>query len=348
VKDVDPSDTKVDFRVLANVNIAASCNAYYDGSSINFYKKGGTCPNTAYSTIIGHELGHWYNDKYGSGNGGDGFGEGNADAWAIYEWDDRYVGRDFSGPGAHLRDGENKKKYTSCGGCTNEAHECGKILMGALWKVRRNLNNTLGDVQGDLVADTLFVQWMQAYNDKRICDVIETHWVTLDDDDADLNNGTPHFNDIDAAFREQGFPGIDLPFDCIPPINYGAGSPGSFGIVPHITSLNKPKIGTSNFTIRGESTESGIPGLLIAGFGKASIKYNSATILVDILGPYVALAIVTSGPPVPGSGSIEVPVVIPSDLDNLRFFTQFLFYDAGAQGGVSATEGLDATICCGC
>ncbi|MFO0981944.1 MAG: hypothetical protein U1E76_09415 [Planctomycetota bacterium] len=81
VKDVNASDTIVDYRVRANVSVGGSCNAYYDGSSINFYKKGSGCVNMAYSTVVSHELGHWYNDKYGSGNGSDGFGEGNADAW---------------------------------------------------------------------------------------------------------------------------------------------------------------------------------------------------------------------------------------------------------------------------
>jgi hypothetical protein len=56
----------------------------------------------------------------------------------------------------------------------------------------------------------------------------------------------------------------------------------------------------------------------------------------------------TTGSPLPGSGSVEVQMNIPGDLDNLEFFSQFLFYDPGAKGGVSATEGLDSTICCGC
>ncbi|MFO0981943.1 MAG: hypothetical protein U1E76_09410 [Planctomycetota bacterium] len=229
-------------------------------------------------------------------------------------------------------------------------HECGKILMGALWKVRRNLNNTYGDTQGDLIADALFVHWMEVYNDKNICDVIETHWLTLDDDDGNLSNGTPHFTDIDNGFREQNFPGYDLPRDCTKPINYDAGSPGSYGIVPHITSINYPQIGTSNFTMRGELTESNIPGFLAIGFAKAQIKYNSATILVDIYSTYVAVPVFTTGLPLPGSGVAEVVATIPNDigLDNIEFYSQYLFYDPGAKGGVSASEGLDSVICCGC
>src|SRR5262249_6194452 len=75
VKNINPNDTHVDFRALANVMVAGSCNANYDGSSINVYSKGGGCQDFAYSTVVSHELGHWYNDKYSSGNGADGFGE---------------------------------------------------------------------------------------------------------------------------------------------------------------------------------------------------------------------------------------------------------------------------------
>ncbi|MFO0984416.1 MAG: hypothetical protein U1E76_22270 [Planctomycetota bacterium] len=351
VKDVDPADPAVDFRARVLVNESGSCNAYYDGSSIHFYRQGSGCPNMAYSTIVSHELGHWYNDRYGSGNGSDGFGEGNADAWALYVHDDSCSGRDVYGPGTCGRDGENRKKYDgSCGGGCSEVHECGKVLMGVLWKVRRNLDNSLGDAQGDLVADSLYVRWMQGYNDKSICDVIETHWLTLDDTDGNLDNGTPHFGEIDSAFREQGFPGYSLPHDCTTPVNYGNGSPGGYGLVPHITSFNDPQIGTADFTVRGELTESGIPGFLAIGFAPAAIPYSDVTILVDIMRPYLAVSVATTGLPLPGQGSCEVPLPIPNDLglDGLRFFGQFLFYDARAKWGVSATEGLDGTICCGC
>jgi hypothetical protein len=350
IKNVDPSDTHADFRAKANVNIDSSCNAYYDGSSINFYKKAGGCENTAYSTVVNHELGHWYNDKYGSGNGGDGFGEGAADCWGMYVWDDPVIGKDFCGSGCFIRTGNNTRKYDgSCGGSCPEVHACGEVLMGAVWKVRKNLNTSLGDAAGDLVADTLLVKWFQAYNDKTICDTIENHWLTLDDTDGNIFNGTPHFNDIDNAFRAQGFPGITLSDDCTAPVNYGTGTVGSFGLVPHITSTSDPQIGTT-FTIRGENTLTGTSGFLMIGFSKATLFYGSTVILVDITGPHLIVPITTLGNGLPGGGYVEVPGPIPNDigLDGLHFYAQFLFTDAGASSGLSATEGLDSTICCGC
>jgi len=203
-----PGDTTMDFQAIANVNQSSTCGAYYNGTSVNFFRQG-FCRNTSYSTVVAHEMGHWANDRYGSGNGPDGFGEGAADAWAMYIHDTPLIGEEFL-PGSPIRDGENLRQYCGDGngGCHGSPHADGEVLMGALWKVRRNLNGSLGDGLGDRTADVLFLSWMQAFDDGEIDSLIETHWLVLDDDDADLSNGTPHHAEIDAAFAEQGFPGF--------------------------------------------------------------------------------------------------------------------------------------------
>ncbi|HEX9794797.1 MAG TPA: hypothetical protein VGC54_12510 [Planctomycetota bacterium] len=224
LKSIDPAENSMDFSVLANVNINSSCNAYYNGSSINFYIAAGGCVNTAYNTVVAHEEGHWANDREGSGNGGDGFGEGNADVYGMYIYDSPIVGQDFFGQGGgNIRTGLNTRQFCgdSNGGCYGEVHADGEVLMGALWKVRRNLNNTLGNAAGDLVADTLFVNWMNAYNDGQIRTIIEEHWLVLDDDNGNIDDGTPNYADIDAGFQEQGFPGYDLQFMSIDHVALG-------------------------------------------------------------------------------------------------------------------------------
>jgi len=240
-KAIDPTDTTFDFQVLAKVNINATCNAFYNGSSINFYRSGGGCVNTAYSTVVAHEEGHWGNDLYGSGNGADGFGEGNADVFAMYLYDTPIVGDGFFGGTSFIRSGNNTRQF--CGdanpGCYGEVHADGEVLMGALWKVRRNLNNTLGNSTGDLVADTLFFAWMNTYNDGTIQTIVEDHWLTLDDDDGNILNGTPNFDDIDGGFREQGFPGVDLQFIQIvhSPLPDTTNENGPYTVDAQITSL---------------------------------------------------------------------------------------------------------------
>ena len=130
----------------------------------------------------------------------------------MYIYDNPIVGEYFFTSGGFVRTGNNTRQF--CGdnntGCYGQVHADGEVLMGALWKVRAQLNTTLGNTAGDLVADTLFVSWMNTYNDGQIKTIIEDHWLTLDDDDGNISNGTPNYAEIDAGFRLQGFPGFDL------------------------------------------------------------------------------------------------------------------------------------------
>lgn len=211
---VNPADATSDFLATSNVNISSSCNAFYDGGSVNYYQPGGGCVNTAYSSVVLHEMGHWLNDRYGSGNGPDGFGEGNADNFSTHILDDPIVGKDFCGIGCNVRDANNNRQFCgdNNGGCHGGVHANGEVLMGALWKVRTRLKNSLGAAAGVAASNTLFNAWMNAYNDTQIKTIVETHYLTLDDNDGNINNGTPNYADIDGGFKQQGFPGFPLPF----------------------------------------------------------------------------------------------------------------------------------------
>jgi hypothetical protein len=208
VRMVNPTDATADFDARSIVNLPQTCNAYFDGSSVNFFSAGGGCVNTAYSTVVAHEMGHWLNGRYGSGNGPDGFGEGNADNFATFLTDQPVVGANFFNGGGAIRSGLNTRMF--CGdtspGCYGEVHADGEVLMGACWKVRTRLKNSLGASAGAAAADVLFSSWMNAYDDTMIKTAIRTHWLVLDDDDGDINNGTPNYSAINLGFADQGFP----------------------------------------------------------------------------------------------------------------------------------------------
>jgi hypothetical protein len=247
VRSINPLDGTADFVALVHTNLAQTCNAYYDGVSLNFFSAGGQCVNTAYSTVVSHEHGHWFNDLYGTGNGFDGMGEGNADVWAMYRTDDPIVGKGFGGPGTYVRSGLNTRQF--CGdanpGCYGEVHSDGEVWMGAAWKVRAHLEATNGSAMGAFIANNLFLAWMSAYNQQTIQSIIETQWLTLDDNDGLLGNGTPHVSDIDAGFVAQGFP----PF--VPPATSIAGVPAlpdqtceaaSYTVTATLTPLVAPPV----------------------------------------------------------------------------------------------------------
>ncbi len=255
VRAVNPTDTMADFVATANVNLAQTCNAYYDGFSINFFAAGGGCVNTAYSTVVSHEHGHWMNARYGTGNGSDGMGEGNADVWALYVWDTPTNGADWSGSGSFVRSGNNTRQFCGDGSpaCYGEVHADGEPWMGAAWKIRNRLNTAYGNSQGDLIANTLFLTWMEAFNQSQIKSVIETQWLTLDDNDANLGNGTPHHAHIDGGFRDQGFPGYTIPGLAIVDVTDLADTPleaGPYTVHATITPNTNPPLASATLRWR--------------------------------------------------------------------------------------------------
>ena len=272
LKSINPADTHLDFQVLANANISSTCNAYYNGSSINMYRAGGGCNNTGYSTVVSHEEGHWANDLYGSGNGGDGFGEGNADVLAMYVYDTPVVGADFFTNGGFIRTGENLRPFcgNGNGGCYGEVHADGEVLMGAMWKVRVNLNASLGNAAGDLTANTLWVAWMNGYNDTQIKTVVEDHWLALDDNDANLLNGTPNYGDINDGFKAQGFPGVNIDLiDVVhAPLGNSLSEVGPYVAVASLTSLVGSTITSAEVVYQADNGSSGSVAMANVGGAK--------------------------------------------------------------------------------
>jgi hypothetical protein len=220
VRSVNPLDEAADFVAKAEVNNLGGCNAFYFVETLMRFDRQGSngCVNTAYSTIVAHEHGHWMNDRYGNHNQLNGMGEGNADIFAMYLWDEPVVGDGGGGPIPPPRSGWNTRQFCGdcCIGCFGETHWDGLPWMGAAWKIRARLDLTHGNALGDFVADGLFLAWMNAFDQPQIDSSIEPQWLVLDDDDGDLANGTPNYCDIQCGFREQGFPGFPLPPGCCP------------------------------------------------------------------------------------------------------------------------------------
>ena len=130
--------------------------------------------------------------------------------------------------------------------------------MGALWKVRANLNTTLGNTPGDQTSNLLWNGWMNAYNQGTITSAIETQWLTLDDDNGDLSDGSPHDVEIDAGFVAQGFPGFLPP---PPPADASATPRNGSGLNPNIfTTVTLPVLGT-NWLSTSDATAQGASGI---------------------------------------------------------------------------------------
>jgi hypothetical protein len=191
---------EVDFPVWVNRNDGyCPGNAWYDGSSINFCLAGsdGTYnyPNTAYSTVVHHEYGHHVVDVGGSGQGA--YGEGTGDVMGLLITDTSGAAYGFYGPCATpLRNADNNMQYP----CSGEIHFCGQLISGCVWSVRNALKATNPTTYRDILSH-IAIEAIRYHLGQGIDSTIALTYLQLDDDDDNLNNGTPHWNEICAGFR---------------------------------------------------------------------------------------------------------------------------------------------------
>ena len=177
-----------------NVNLANNCNAFYNGSSINFYTSGGGCPNTAFSDVVHHEYGHHLVNVAGSGQGA--YGEGMGDVMGVLIEDDPILGQGFQNNcSVGIRDARNNLQYP----CSGEIHFCGQLISGCVWDTRNALGITNPDTALEIISN-LAVNAMLVHTGTNITPSITIDYLTLDDDDDDIGNGTPHYNEIAAGF----------------------------------------------------------------------------------------------------------------------------------------------------
>jgi len=202
---INPNYPSLNRSFFSNVNIASTCNAFYDGSSVNFFQAGGGCVNTAYSTVVYHEYGHKIVDDGASAPSGD-YHEGMADSISQILTDDPVVGRGFSGQGTMVRTGDNNRQYP----CNGEVHFCGQVVSGCVWHTRDELLKTEPveylNIIRDLTINSILL------HSGGVDPGITIDFLVLDDDDNDIANGTPHYNEINAGFSRHNMPAPPVQF----------------------------------------------------------------------------------------------------------------------------------------
>jgi hypothetical protein len=179
--------TELDFSI--NVGVSGTCNAFYDGSSINFYNAGGGCNNTAFSVIVHHENGHHYVATGGSGQ--QQYGEGMSDCFSVLVSGDSKLARGFFQGDCvdGIRNADNSYQY---GGACSGIHDCGQLISGCIW-------DSLQLLPLETVA-ALTVNSVPMHVGGGIAPDIFLDWLLLDDDDGDLDNGTPNSVLLTQAF----------------------------------------------------------------------------------------------------------------------------------------------------
>lgn len=193
---------------VPTVNIANTCNAYYTNNTVNFYQAGGGCTNTATATIVAHEWGHGLDDRYGGISQTNGLSEGWGDIMGMYLVDDPRVGSGFQTAGVGLRNGNNTRQYPTGSG----VHAQGESWMGFAWKLRDRLATTYANrSQAITRTNTIVVGTIAANATNQQAAVLEVF--LADDNDGNLNNGTPNYADLVWACNQHSlpYPGLQAP-----------------------------------------------------------------------------------------------------------------------------------------
>jgi len=203
--------TGMDFQLPTNIDVTGgTCNAFYDGVSINFYDIGGGCnASSLVADVCYHEYGHGINDNYYQSQGSffqnGAIGEGYADFWAISASNNPLLGAGFNTDNLEpiRRYDIDPKVYPT--DLVGQVHSDGEIIMGAWWDTHLLMggdwNVTMPlfvEAYAGLQAEAFDGNEGEAFTDVLI-DLLQA-----DDDDGDLSNGTPHGNAIVEGFYIHG------------------------------------------------------------------------------------------------------------------------------------------------
>jgi len=257
----------LDSSLPANMNIQSTCNAFWDGTSVNFYRSGGGCRNTGeIAAVFDHEWGHGIDDNDTNGNISSP-GEAIADIVSTMRLHNSCVGRGFfwtinlgcgqwttcpSDPGTSygykcggygdcctactgVRDSDYALHASGtphtpanficvkCGGgsgpCGKEVHCENAPTAEAAWDLAaRDLQSApySYDKQTafEIATRTVYLgsgsvtSWYTCScpSTSNGCGATNGYmqWITADDDNGNINDGTPHMTAIYNAFNRHG------------------------------------------------------------------------------------------------------------------------------------------------
>ena len=244
-----PSNTWINAKLTVNVNLNQTCNAYWNGSTLNFFKSGGGCNNTGeISGVSLHEFGHGIDQNDGTGTATDGAtGESYGDTTALIALHASCLGAGFltSNCGGYgdactsctgVRDADFAKHVSNtpatadnfirprCPAASGGAGPCGKevhcesyVPTETMWDLAARDLPSPGTGIAWTILDRLWYLSRNTATKSFSCTTGTTYtsngcsagslWKVMravDDDNGNLNDGTPHGGALFAAFNRHG------------------------------------------------------------------------------------------------------------------------------------------------
>jgi len=321
-----PGNTWLQSQLPANVNITDTCNAFYDYSSVNFFKSGGGCRNTGeIAAVFDHEWGHGMDDNDAAGSMSSS-SEAYADVAAIYRLQASCVGYGFwhtydrgcgmtadgtgfnaneSQTGTHcnldcsgVRDADWGKHEDGipdtpqnflCVHCDSGPGPCGKQVhcsaapsRQAAWDfVARDLQAPPFNYDRStafIVGNKVFYQGSGNIGAWHACTCPDSsngcgaanaymQWLAADDDNGNLNDGTPHMTALYAAFSRHNI-ACDIPA----PVN--GGCEGAPSVAPTLSV----EIGSNQLGLEWDAVPGAVEYRVLRTEGHAGCDFGKALI----------------------------------------------------------------------
>jgi len=167
-------------------------NAWWDGT-INFCVASATYGNTGeIQGVVFHEFGHGVQDHILGWQGDEGLGEGNSDILACLMTDDAALGRGFylDECDSGLRNADNDLIYPD-DVQGQSVHSAGRVILGFQWDAYVLLKAAYGDEQGLFIAASNWHYGRTLLQPTTQPDQVFATFFA-DDDDGNLDNGTPN------------------------------------------------------------------------------------------------------------------------------------------------------------
>ncbi len=195
----------LDKPLNANVNLAQTCNAYWDGSTVNMFSAGGGCANTALiADVLYHEWGHGLDDHTGGIDDG-AYSEGFGDIISLVMTNSNILGIGFrTTNGGPVRDLSNLKVYPK--DANQEVHSEGLIIGGTFWDLFNNLKGQYGAEEAtNILAKYAYKSIFTATKYTDVYDAL----LVIDDNNGNSRDKTPNFCHINKAFARHGLAEAD-------------------------------------------------------------------------------------------------------------------------------------------
>jgi hypothetical protein len=308
-----PANTWLQDRLIANMNINQTCNAFWNGT-VNFYRSGGGCSNTGeIAGVFDHEWGHGLDQNDATPGIASPSGEGIADIYTALRLNDSCIGRNFR-PGVNcsgngdpcldctgVRDIDYEQHlsgqphdYTwsnaTCEFPFPSVHCRGHVYSEAVWSLwKRKLqsapynydNNTAHEIVNRLtfIGAGNTGTWFSGGPPLGGCAANSGYlnYLAADDDNGDLSDGTPHMTAIYQAFNDQQIA-------CNTPTVQDSGCAGSPTAAPSVTAspLDKSVVLDWNTVANASSYEVfRTEGVFGCDFGKVRLGETIGTSYSD-------------------------------------------------------------------